>query len=275
MTRGYFDDEEAEREEPKKRGRDREPNLGDARGRDTELTLGTGALLGIVFGLLLLCGLCFVLGYAVGHRGAAPGSTTATQSGAPTATPDQEPLQGNGSLPKPSADAQAPLPQGPPESDGTVPPANDGGANPATTQPGPAADVPTTPPVKSPASAPATPAPAQPPTQVRPALPAAGNGPQSGSAPSAPATPAPVTPVHPAMPGGANQFMVQVAAVSHAEDAGVLVGALRKRGYAASAQREPSDGLIHVRIGPFATHDEAYRMCARLLDDGYNAIVQP
>ncbi len=68
--------------------------------------------------------------------------------------------------------------------------------------------------------------------------------------------------------------MVQVAAVSHAEDAGVLVGALRKRGYAASAQREPSDGLIHVRIGPFATHDEAYRMCARLLDDGYNAIVQ-
>jgi DedD protein len=88
-------------------------------------------------------------------------------------------------------------------------------------------------------------------------------------------TPAPASPVRPAMPGGANQFMVQVAAVSHAEDAGVLVGALRKRGYAASAQREPSDGLIHVRIGPFATHDEAYRMSARLLADGYNAIVQP
>ncbi len=69
--------------------------------------------------------------------------------------------------------------------------------------------------------------------------------------------------------------MVQVAAVSHGEDAGVLVGALRRRGYAASAQREPSDGLIHVRIGPFATHDEAYRMSARLLADGYNAIVQP
>jgi cell division septation protein DedD len=69
--------------------------------------------------------------------------------------------------------------------------------------------------------------------------------------------------------------MVQVAAVSHAEDAGVLVGALRRRGYAASAQREPSDGLIHVRIGPFATHEEAYRMCTRLLGDGYNAMVQP
>jgi cell division septation protein DedD len=69
--------------------------------------------------------------------------------------------------------------------------------------------------------------------------------------------------------------VVQVAAVSHGEDAAVLVGALRKRGYAASAQREASDGLIHVRIGPFATHDEAYRMSARLLGDGYNAIVQP
>jgi cell division septation protein DedD len=30
-----------------------------------------------------------------------------------------------------------------------------------------------------------------------------------------------------------------------------------------------------VRIGPFATRDEANRMCTRLLDDGYNAIVQP
>jgi cell division septation protein DedD len=69
--------------------------------------------------------------------------------------------------------------------------------------------------------------------------------------------------------------MVQVAAVSHQEDADVLVGALRKRGYAVTARREPSDGLIHVRIGPFATHDEASRICARLLDDGYNAIVQP
>lgn len=69
--------------------------------------------------------------------------------------------------------------------------------------------------------------------------------------------------------------MVQVAAVSRGDDAGVLVNALRKRGYAASAQRAPSDGLIHVRIGPFATHDEASRTCERLLDDGYNAIVQP
>jgi DedD protein len=277
LTRGYFDDEETEREEPQERGRDRGRNRGDAHGHDTELTLGTGALLGIVFGLVLLCGLCFWLGYAVGHRGSATAPATATQPASPTATPDQEPLQGNGSLPKPSADAQAPLPQGPPESDGTIPPADGGDTNPAATQPEPATDVPTTPPAKSPENAPAPPAPAQPPTQVKTALPGAGSGSHGGEpvAPSAPAAPVPASPVHPALPAEAGQFMVQVAAVSHAEDAGVLVGALRKRGYAASAQREPSDGLIHVRIGPFATHDEAYRMCARLLDDGYNAIVQP
>ena len=77
------------------------------------------------------------------------------------------------------------------------------------------------------------------------------------------------------MPGAAGQFMVQVAAVSHADDANVLVNALLKRGFPATAQRMPSDGLIHVRIGPFATHDEASRMCTRLLNDGYNALVQP
>jgi DedD protein len=303
LTRGYFDDEEATGEEPEKRERDHRSGRSDGRAYDTELTLSTAAQLGVIFGLLVLCALCFGLGYAVGHRGGSVAvPATATQPASPTATPDQEPLQGNGSLPKPSADAQAPLPQGPPESDATAPPADDGGANPAKTQPEPAANVPTTPPTKSPASAPATPPPAQPPTQVRVPFPTPENAPRSGQrqdappvsasrapaapapasrAPAAPAplAPTPVSPIRPAFAGASNQsagqFMVQVAAVSHGEDAAVLVGALRKRGYAASAQRQPSDGLIHVRIGPFATHDEAYRMSARLLGDGYNAIVQP
>ena len=61
--------------------------------------------------------------------------------------------------------------------------------------------------------------------------------------------------------------MVQIAAVSHFEDANVLVNALRKRGYAVTARRMP-DGLIHVRIGPFATHEEASRVCTRLLETG-------
>src|SRR3569833_1876184 len=38
---------------------------------DTELTLGLGTVLGLGIGLVLLCGICFGLGYAVGHHSAA------------------------------------------------------------------------------------------------------------------------------------------------------------------------------------------------------------
>jgi cell division septation protein DedD len=69
--------------------------------------------------------------------------------------------------------------------------------------------------------------------------------------------------------------MVQIAAVSHPEDADVLVNALRKRNYAVTARREAADGLIHVRIGPFSSRDEANEWRLKLMNDGYNAIVQP
>jgi cell division septation protein DedD len=66
---------------------------------------------------------------------------------------------------------------------------------------------------------------------------------------------------------------VQIAAVSHVEDAQVLTTALRKRGYNVTPRRE-ADNLIHVRIGPFSTRDEANRWRAKLLDDGYNAEIE-
>jgi DedD protein len=69
--------------------------------------------------------------------------------------------------------------------------------------------------------------------------------------------------------------MVQVAAVKNDEDAEVLTNALRRRGYPVTARREPADGLIHVRIGPFPTREEANQWRMKLLGDGYNAIVQP
>ncbi len=231
--RGYFDDEEPEAERPR---------------RDTELTLGTGALLAMFFGLVLICGLCFGLGYAVGHHASSQAAALPMQ----TAAPDQEPLQGNSSIPKPSAAAQEPLP---PPNDATQTPAMDGGANPTSAQQGPAQagqDVPL---------AGAQGGFAQ--TQVRPALPAAAGAPQAAAAPS----------LHPALP--AVPLMVQIAAVTNAEDASVLTSALRKRGYTVTASREPRDGLIHVRIGPFLSRDEANRMCMKLLNDGYNAIIQP
>ena len=35
---------------------------------DRELTLGTGTILGIFFGLVVLCGACFGGGYLMGHK---------------------------------------------------------------------------------------------------------------------------------------------------------------------------------------------------------------
>ena len=72
----------------------------------------------------------------------------------------------------------------------------------------------------------------------------------------------------------AGGLMVQIAAVSHLEDADVLIDALRRRGYAVTVRRDLADNLIHVRMGPFATIADA-NMRIKLLNDGYNAIVEP
>jgi len=44
--------------------------------QDTEITLGTGKLLGIFFALVILCSVFFTLGYMLGHGAASSGATT-------------------------------------------------------------------------------------------------------------------------------------------------------------------------------------------------------
>lgn len=238
--RGYFDEDEPEPKQPR---------------RDRELTLGAGALLGIVFGLVLVCGLCFGLGYALGHHG----SASSTAANAPTPAPDQEPLQGNNSIPKPSAADQT-APSAPPTDNSPATPAESSGTNPPTTQPSPSANGQGGPePRATPEKVPVATQP------VRPALPAGGSSTQAAQ---------PASNVRAALPAPA-QLMVQIAAVANPEDADVLVAALRKRGYSVIAVREPADRLIHVRIGPFSSRDEANHWRDKLLGDGYNAEVQP
>jgi len=243
--RGVFDDKEFEK--PKASG-------------DTEVTLGMGAVLLIVLGLLLLCGLCFGLGYTIGHRG---GQQTAAAGQLPPGgqtSPENGAAQVNGSPFKPSAIAPAAVD---PPVQNVVPP-GDGSQPGAPGQPQSAAPA-MAPIAGQPALSTATQssAPSSHP-HVRPALPSTATVPQTASASSA----QPVAP--PAVP-----FMVQIAAVSHEEDANVLVDALRKHGYAVSARREPADNLIHVRIGPFNDRNEANRWRLKLLNDGYNALIQP
>ena len=228
---GIFDEEEVEPVE-------RRP--------DTEVTLGPMLLLGLFFGLVLLCGLCFGLGYSMGSRGAREASTNAQQPG------DPAPSQAAGSLSKPSAVSQSiPTPQTP-----AAELASSGassGVNPTTTSQDSGStsegDTNPAPPI------------------VKPALPAAATTPVPTPVSAQPA---------PALKGApATAIMVQIATVSHQEDADVLVGALHKRGYAVAALRDPVDNQFHVRVGPFSNRNDANAVRQKLLRDGYNAIMQP
>ena len=90
-------------------------------------------------------------------------------------------------------------------------------------------------------------------------------------------TPPPATPAEkPATISSAvaTLFIVQIAAVSHREDAETLVANLKLRGYDVAIREETQDKLLHVQIGPFTTRKDADAMRQHLLADGYNAIVK-
>jgi cell division septation protein DedD len=210
--------------------------------REKEFTLTSTTLLAIFFGMVLLCGLFFAIGFAVGRYGPNDSPTAGPQAAAQPASTAAS------SRPKPSASAQnAPEPQRAVVNlQPAAPSAASAAANPHDHEP-----------VAASGNYPSQP-------MVKPAFPAQAYSIQ----------PAPGFRVQPSV-APALSLMVQVAAVSHQEDAEVLVSALRKRGYAVSVRRQPSDSLLHVQIGPFTNHNDAYIMRQKLLSDGYNAIVQP
>jgi DedD protein len=88
-----------------------------------------------------------------------------------------------------------------------------------------------------------------------------------------PATPVRPVPAPPntapsAIPVGS--FIVQVAAVSHPEDAQYVVAALKAKGYPAAARTEPQDKLFHIQVGPYTNRKDAETIKQRLSADGYN-----
>jgi DedD protein len=72
----------------------------------------------------------------------------------------------------------------------------------------------------------------------------------------------------------ATGYVVQVAAVTSQDVADILLSSLQKKGYTVAVHHEPQDKLLHVQIGPFADKKEAEAMRARVLADGFNAIVK-
>jgi cell division septation protein DedD len=218
-------------------------------GQDTELTLGGGTLLMLGCGLLVLCTVCFSIGYSVGHR------TSHESEAISSPSSDSKPLPvPTGSASKPGAAGQQPVrPQANAMADVSTDPSA-GARPPVEAQ---TAIVAGSPNASQPPGKPALD------SQVHPALVAQTNGTQ----------PAAVLQVQPAMTQ-VQGWMVQIAAVSHPEDAEVLVNALRKRGYTITVRREVGDNLIHVQTGPFANRNDANAVRQKLLNDGYNAIVQ-
>ncbi|MDE1161520.1 MAG: SPOR domain-containing protein [Acidobacteriaceae bacterium] len=211
-------------------------------GRDErEYTLSTGTILAIFFGLILVCGLFFAFGYNLGKKATVvPTATTGDGSGSNDAQFNH--------FNKPSA--------GSPTGSNSVPPAPS--AAPAQVTPAPTASPSVTARDNSDATAApvSTPVAAPRPTPVRVSTPAA-----------QPAAPMPAT-------SASGAYVVQVAAVSHREDADLLVGALHSKGYSVSARNVPQDSLLHIQVGPFANKKDADAMRQRLLGDGYNAIVK-
>jgi len=80
----------------------------------------------------------------------------------------------------------------------------------------------------------------------------------------------------PADQGNAQQTapMVEVMALSHESDADVMVAALKRRGYNVAVVHTPTDALLHLDVGPFASKSDAEAMRRRLVLDGYNATMK-
>jgi cell division septation protein DedD len=203
---------------------------------DTEITLGTGKLLVLFFGLVGVCALFFALGYSLGRK-SEPAITTASAALSPTPTSSA------------GKSSSGPAPAQPMTFYKSV---EQKDANPELT---PAADSKNDSKTEAKTDAKAD-------TTAAPASGAAAQ--TAGNTSGDPAT---------ALPSAAAYF-VQVAAVSKQEDADALVDALKKKQYPAFVAAVGADRLCRVQVGPFSDVKEAESMRTRLIGDGYSPILK-
>jgi DedD protein len=210
--------------------------------QETEITLGTGKLLGIFFGLAVICAGFFIMGYLVG-RGSAPAASTTVVSTVPT--------NGGNSANKPS-----------------------GGSKTTDAQNCPAGSTNCTPAGSGPDASFYSSVTSKTPDTSGPANQTLANPASSSQSPSKAPDTATSTPA-PELKSGTSSYTVQVAAVTRQEDADILVNALRKKQYPVFVVANlPGDSLFHIQVGPFSDPKEAEAMRSRLAGDGYNAIVK-
>ena len=203
--------------------------------QDREISLGTTTILGIFFALALLCAVFFGFGYSLGGRSAQP----------VVSPPETTAPENNGSKPAP----------GVPVGQTIAKPSADAAQSAIL-------------PIDSPTSPAQDSEPAPGLTHVKATAPTTQPELSATTAPK-PAAAAPV----PAAAVSQGSSVVQVAAMSHQEDADVVAVDLKRRGYTVAIRHEPQDKLFHVQIGPFATRKEADGMRQRLQADGYNSAI--
>jgi cell division septation protein DedD len=206
-----------------------------------ELSLSPSTLLGIFFLLAIVCAIFFGFGYSMGKRSTTSAATSAENAPLHT-TGDSKPSPGQADNLTPADAAAAEATPQPDKSDNAV----------AET----VADTPVR--TSHLERAVATPAP-----QLRPAV-----------AVKTPIAAQPVSAPAPRTVAAGTPALVQIAAVSHQEDADILVSALKRKGYTVAVRHEPQDKLLHVQVGPFPTRKDADLMRQHLTADGYNAIVK-
>ncbi|HEX3966683.1 MAG TPA: SPOR domain-containing protein [Edaphobacter sp.] len=209
-------------------------DLHEPPGHDREISLGTTTILGIFFALALLCAVFFGFGYSLGRRSVSSAASPSDQTTG-LATTSSKPAPGNpASLTssKPSADA----------AQSEIVPIDSPDAPLQDSQPAPGLT-----PVSATIST------------VR--------ADRRADKPNLAAKLPPTAQIAAATPGFS---VVQVAAMSHQEDADVVAADLKHRGYAVAIRHEPQDKLFHVQIGPFSARTEADAMRQRLQSDGYN-----
>ena len=216
--------------------------------RDTEFTLSTGKLLAFFFGMVVICGIFFSLGYGVGRNSSSAASTTVLDSSSLSTVQNSGAAKPSASKPVTSneiAALQASAQHN--EQKPCVP----GDAN-CASQSTDASSHPVVDPSKSGS-----------PTKAETKAAGAAN-----KAMSVARTPE----LSGAQPNAG--FMVQVAAVSKQEDADALVNALRKKQYPVFVVNLASSNLFHVQVGPFTQQKDAEAMRSKLVSDGYNAILK-
>jgi cell division septation protein DedD len=208
--------------------------------QDTEITLGTGRMLGIFFAFVLVCAFFFAIGFSLGRKTAEAGAGILRSAplGAPATIVRPSAAKNDASQPPPANNFSFYKAVGEKNAEAALTPqeatAHDFSSHDLKTQP------------------------------VAATVAAPNSGAQSKDA----------TNDATAAPAGTGYY-VQVAAVTRQEDAEALVEALKKKQYPAFAANNSSiDKFYRVQVGPYGDMKDAEAMRTRLISDGYNPIVK-